>query len=266
MDSADSVLGFKLTEVMFGGTAEDLKKTAVTQPAVFLHSYVAFACSGMPAPDMTAGHSLGEFTALAAAGALSFEDALRLVSLRAAAMQKACEAAPGTMAAIVGLPAEKVEEICAGVGSVVAANYNNDLQIVISGARDAVAEACGLMKEAGARRALELQVGGAFHSPLMESARAELAEAIASVPFSAPHCPVYQNFTAEASVDPVVIRENLLRQLTGPVRWTQSVKAMIGAGAVEFVEFGPGSVLQGLIAKIAKGTPGLSISGVSTLA
>lgn len=263
LERANEILGFRITDVMFEGSADDLKQTAVTQPAVFLHSYVAYACNDVEAPDMVAGHSLGEFSALAASGALDFEDALKLVSLRAKAMQKACGLASGTMAAIIGLPASKVEEICASVdGVVVAANYNNEIQIVISGETEAVRTACTLMKEAGAKRALELQVSGAFHSPLMEPARAELAQAIESVTFKTPSCPVYQNFTAKASSDPAVIKENLLKQLTGPVMWTQSVKEMVAAGATEFVEFGPGTVLQGLVAKICPGA-GLAISGVS---
>ena len=266
LDRADEILGFKITEVMFNGSAEDLKQTAVTQPAVFLHSYLAFACNAVPAPDMVAGHSLGEFSALAAAGALGFEDALRLVSLRAAAMQKACELEDGTMAAIIGLDAAQVERICSETeGVVIAANYNNDSQIVVSGQRAAVRAACENMKAAGARRALELQVSGAFHSPLMEPARVELASAIASVQFSKAKCPVYQNVTALPSTDPELIRENLLKQLTSPVRWTQSVRNMLSDGADHFVEFGPGNVLQGLIAKIAKGVEGISIEGVSSI-
>lgn len=266
LDRANEILGFDITDVMFNGSAEDLKQTAVTQPAVFLHSYVAFASNALPSPDMVAGHSLGEFSALAAAGALDFEDALRLVSLRAAAMQKACEKESGTMAAVIGLDAATVEEICASSeGVVVAANYNNDSQIVISGQTEAVRAACERMKAAGARRALELQVGGAFHSPLMEPARVELAAAIESVAFSPAKCPVYQNVTALPSTDPVLIRENLLKQLISPVRWTQSVRNMIADGADHFVEFGPGTVLQGLVAKIGKGTEGLVIEGVSSV-
>ena len=252
-DKADEILGFKITEIMFNGTAEELKQTKVTQPAVFLHSVITAKCSPDFKPEMVAGHSLGEFSALTAAGALSFEDGLRLVAIRAQAMQKACEANPGTMAAVLMLPAEKVEQICAETeGVVVPANYNCDGQIVISGDLDAVAEACEKMKEAGARRALPLPVGGAFHSPLMESAAKELAEGIESVCFNEPVCPVYQNVTAQPTTDPAVIKANLLAQLTAPVKWTQSVENMLADGADSFTECGPGKVLQGLVAKIAK--------------
>ena len=252
-EKADEILGFKITEIMFNGTAEELKQTKVTQPAIFLHSVITAICSPEFKPEMVAGHSLGEFSALTAAGALSFEDGLRLVAIRAQAMQKACEANPGTMAAVLTLSADKVEQICAETeGTVVAANYNCDGQIVISGDSEAVANACEKMKEAGARRALGLPVGGAFHSPLMEPAAQELAEGIESVNFSAPVCPVYQNVTALPTSDPAVIKTNLLAQLTAPVKWTQTVENMIADGADSFTECGPGKVLQGLVAKIAK--------------
>ena len=252
-DKADEILGFRITEIMFNGTAEKLKQTKVTQPAVFLHSVITAKCCGDFNPEMVAGHSLGEFSALTAAGALSFEDGLRLVAIRAQAMQKACDANPGTMAAVLALPTEKVEQICAETeGVVVAANYNCDGQIVISGELEAVAKACEKMKEAGAKRALVLPVGGAFHSPLMEPAAKELAEGIESVSFSEPFCPVYQNVTARPATDPAVIKANLLAQLTAPVKWTQSVENMLADGADSFTECGPGKVLQGLVAKIAK--------------
>lgn len=238
---------------MFEGTAEDLKQTKVTQPAIFLHSTVLAACLEDFAPDMAAGHSLGEFSALVAAGAMDFEEGLRLVSIRAQAMQKACESTPGAMAAVLGLEQERIEEICSGCeGVVVAANYNCEGQIVISGEKEAVEAACIKMKEAGARRALPLPVGGAFHSPLMEPARAELAEGIRKAVISRPICPIYQNVTAQASSDPDVIKDNLLSQLTSPVRWTQSVRNMIADGAGHFIELGPGKVLQGLIAKTSE--------------
>lgn len=250
LDRANEVLGFRITDIMFEGTAEDLKQTKVTQPAIFLHSVVLAKCLPDFCPDMVAGHSLGEFSALVAAGAMDFEEGLRLVAIRAKAMQKACEAVPGTMAAVLALPTETVEEICGGIdGTVVAANYNCEGQIVISGEKSAVDEACIKMKEAGAKRALPLQVGGAFHSPLMEPARAELAEGIAKAHFSIPVCPVYQNVTAMPSTDPEEIKANLLAQLTAPVRWTQSVRNMIADGASEFIEVGPGNVLQGLVKK-----------------
>ena len=255
LERANEILGFSITDIMFSGTAEDLKQTKVTQPAIFLHSVVLAACCPDFRPDMVAGHSLGEFSALVAAGALDFEDGLRLVSIRANAMQKACEMVPGTMAAVLALPTEKIEEICAQVdGVVVPANYNCDGQVVISGECEAVEKACVLMKEAGARRALVLPVGGAFHSPLMQPAAAELAAGIESVHFNVPVCPVYQNVTAQSSVDPEAIKANLLAQLTSPVRWTQSVKNMIADGASEFVECGPGKVLQGLVSKIGGAT------------
>lgn len=252
LEKANDILGFRITDIMFEGTAEDLKQTKVTQPAIFLHSVVLAKCIPDFRPDMMAGHSLGEFSALVAAGAMDFEEGLRLVSIRAQAMQKACELTPGSMAAVLALPAEKVEEICTSCnGIVVAANYNCDGQIVISGEKEAVNDACEKMKEAGARRALPLPVGGAFHSPLMEPARAELAEGIENAIFHTPTCPIYQNVTAKASTDPVEIKANLLAQLTSPVRWTQSVKNMIEDGAGHFTEIGPGKVLQGLVSKIA---------------
>ena len=256
--AADRLLGFSLTDVMFCGTAEDLKQTKVTQPAVFLHSVVAQRLMTIERPDMVAGHSLGEFSALVACGALRFEDALLLVSARAQAMQAACEANPGTMAAVLGLEDEKVEEICnlpslqgrAGERLVTPANFNCPGQIVISGEIEAVDAACVTLKEAGARRALRLPVGGAFHSPLMAPAAEALAEAINKTEFHKPFCPIYQNVTAKPSMNPEEIRENLLKQLTAPVRWTQSVQNMIADGATEFYEFGPGDVLKGLIRKI----------------
>ena len=250
--AADRLLGFSLTDVMFNGTAEDLKQTKVTQPAVFLHSVVAQRLMTIEKPDMVAGHSLGEFSALVACGALRFEDALLLVSARAQAMQAACEANPGTMAAVLGLPDEQVDEICKKHkdGVVVAANFNCPGQIVISGEIEAVDAACVALKEAGARRALRLPVGGAFHSPLMAPAADALAEAITKTEFHKPFCPIYQNVTAKPSMEPEIIRENLLKQLTAPVRWTQSVQNMIADGANEFYEFGPGDVLKGMIRKI----------------
>lgn len=252
LEKANDILGFRITDIMFEGTAEDLKQTKVTQPAVFLHSVILAKCLPDFRPDMVAGHSLGEFSALVAAGAIDFEEGLKLVATRAQAMQKACEVTPGTMAAIIALPTEKVEQICIETeGIVVAANYNCDGQIVISGEKKAVETACAKMKEAGAKRALPLPVGGAFHSPLMEPARAELAEGIEKAVFRTPLCPVYQNVTALPSSDPHEIKVNLLAQLTSPVRWTQSVRNMIADGAGQFTEMGPGKVLQGLISKIA---------------
>ena len=253
-DEANRILGFDIVRIMFEGTEEELKQTRVTQPAVFIHSVLSAKALGEEfKPDMVAGHSLGEFSALTAAGALSFEDGLRLVHKRALAMQKACEERPSTMAAILGLADEKVEEICADVeGVVVAANYNCPGQIVISGEVAAVDAACEQLKAAGAKRALRLNVGGAFHSPLMESAREELAKAIAEAPIQAPVCPVYQNVDAKPHTDPDEIRQNLITQLTASVRWTQSVQNMLADGAEEFVECGPGNVLTGLIAKIRK--------------
>ena len=251
-EKANSILGFRISDIMFGEDAEALKATKVTQPAIFIHSTVLAACRPEFKPDMVAGHSLGEFSALAAAGAMTFEDALKLVSIRATEMQKCCEKVPGTMAAIIALDNEKVEEVCASVsGLVIAANYNSDGQVVISGELEAVNEACVKMKEAGAKRALPLAVSGAFHSPLMEPARAELAKAIEATSIVEPICPVYQNVTAAAETNPETIKKNLLAQLTSPVRWTQSVKAMLADGAVEFTEVGPGSVLQGLVKRIA---------------
>ena len=251
-ERANEILGFNITDIMFNGTAEELKQTKVTQPAIFLHSVILAKCSPDFKPDMVAGHSLGEFSALTAAGVLDFEDGLRLVSIRAHAMQKACEAEPGTMAAILAFPAERIEAICAEVdGVVVPANYNCEGQIVISGAADAVSKAIEMMKAAGARRALPLPVGGAFHSPLMQPAAEELATGIESVTFNQPVCPVYQNVTALPTTDPAEIKKNLLAQLTSPVRWTQTVLNMLSDGATEFTESGPGKVLQGLVAKIA---------------
>ena len=261
MDKANEILGFPITDIMFGESAEDLKATRVTQPAIFIHSVVLARCSGLEAPSMAAGHSLGEFSALAAAGAMDFEDALRLVAVRASAMQKCCEQVPGTMAAVINLPAETIEEICAScTGIVIPANYNSDGQVVISGEAAAIAEACAKMKEAGAKRALPLPVSGAFHSPLMEPARLELAEAIDKTPFRAPVCPVYQNVTALPSTNPDVIKDNLLRQLTAPVRWTQTIRNMVADGADSFLEIGPGSVLQGLVKRIA---PEVENQGIS---
>ena len=260
-DRADEILGFSITDIMFNGTAEDLKQTKVTQPAIFLHS-VALALSQPEfKPDMVAGHSLGEFSALVAAGAMEFEDGLKLVSIRANAMQKACELVSGTMAAVLALESEKIEEICAQVdGVVVPANYNCDGQVVISGACEAVDKACVLLKEAGARRALPLPVGGAFHSPLMQPAAAELAEGIEKTEFRKPVCPVYQNVTALPATDPEEIKANLLAQLTSPVRWTQTVRNMLADGADHFIESGPGKVLQGLVVKIAG--PGVTVEGL----
>lgn len=256
--AADRLLGFSLTDVMFNGMADDLRQTKVTQPAVFLHSVVAQRLMTIERPDMVAGHSLGEFSALVACGALRFEDALLLVSARAQAMQAACEANPGTMAAVLGLPDEKVEDICNQISLqptnannvVVAANFNCPGQVVISGDIDAIDAACVVLKEEGARRALRLPVGGAFHSPLMAPAAEDLADAIKKTEFRKPFCPIYQNVTAKAAVEPEIIRENLLAQLTAPVRWTQSVQNMIADGADTFYEFGPGDVLKGLIRKI----------------
>ena len=252
MDKANEILGFPITDIMFGESAEDLKATRVTQPAIFIHSVVLALCSGLETPAMVAGHSLGEFSALAAAGAMSFEDALKLVAVRASAMQKCCEKVPGSMAAIIKLPTETIEEVCASCsGLVIPANYNSEGQVVISGEAEAVAEACKKMMEAGAKRALPLPVSGAFHSPLMEPARLELAEAIDKTPFQAPACPVYQNVTALPATDPDVIKANLLKQLTSPVRWTQTVQNMVADGADYFLEIGPGTVLQGLVGRIA---------------
>lgn len=251
-ENANEILGFSISDFMFNGTADDLKQTKVTQPAVFLHSVISAKTLSEFRPDMVAGHSLGEFSALVACGALDFEEALKLVAVRAQAMQKACESIPGTMAAVITLPEDKISEICESCnGIVVPANYNSKRQIVISGEASAIEEACVKMKQAGARRALVLPVGGAFHSPLMESARMELAECIESIRFTTPFCPIYQNVTAQPTVDPKDIKENLLKQLTSPVRWTHTVENMISDGADEFIEVGPGTVLQGLVGQIS---------------
>lgn len=251
-EKANEILGFRITDIMFSGTDEELKQTFVTQPAVFLHSVIMAKALGEEfKPDMVAGHSLGEFSALVAAGALDFEDGLRLVAKRAAAMQKACEAQPSTMAAVLGLEDKVVEDICAQIdGVVVAANYNCPGQLVISGAIEAVEAACEQLKTAGARRALRLPVGGAFHSPLMEPAKVELQKAIEAAPFKVPVCPVYQNVDAKPYTDPEQIKANLIAQLTAPVRWTYIVQNMLADGADSFVELGPGAVLQGLIKKV----------------
>ena len=254
-EKANDILGFRITDLMFDGTDEDLKKTKVTQPAVFLHSVILAKTLGEEfQPDMVAGHSLGEFSALVASGALSFEDGLKLVSKRAMAMQKACEMTPSTMAAVLALPDEKVEEICATITdvTVVCANYNCPGQLVISGTVPGIEAACEKLLAAGAKRALKLKVGGAFHSPLMEPARAELAAAIEATTFSAPTCPIYQNVSTKAETCPDTIKANLIAQLTAPVRWTQSVQNMIADGADHFIELGPGAVLQGMIKKINK--------------
>lgn len=254
-EQANQILGFRITDLMFNGTDEDLKQTKVTQPAIFLHSVILATTLGDEfQPDMVAGHSLGEFSALVSAKALSFEDGLKLVYKRALAMQKACEKNPSTMAAILGLPDAKVEEICASIQDevVVPANYNCPGQIVISGSNAGIDKACELMKEAGAKRALKLSVGGAFHSPLMEPAKEELEAAINETIFAKPICAVYQNVSTKAETDPATIKSNLIAQLTAPVKWTQSVEHMIADGATEFVELGPGSVLQGLVKKINK--------------
>jgi [acyl-carrier-protein] S-malonyltransferase len=256
-EKANEILGFRITDIMFAGTPEELKQTKVTQPAVFLHSVISALCMGDDfKPEMVAGHSLGEFSALVAAGVLDFEEGLKLVAIRARAMQKACEINSGTMAAVLMLASEEVEKICSEVSeelgqAVVAANYNCEGQIVISGTVDAVTAACARCKEAGARRALPLQVGGAFHSPLMQPAASELAKGIESAIFKKPICPVYQNVTASPTTDPQTIKENLLAQLTAPVRWTQTIHNMIADGADSFIEIGPGKVLQGLTAKTA---------------
>ena len=266
-DKADEILGFKITDIMFAGTDEQLKQTNVTQPAVFLHSVISALCLGDDfKPAMVAGHSLGEFSALVAAGALSFEDGLKLVAARANAMQKACEANPGTMAAIIGLSDEKVEEVCSEVSAdgqiVVAANYNCPGQLVISGNIDAVNEACERMKAAGAKRALPLKVGGAFHSPLMQPAKDELQAAIEATEFHTPKCPVYQNVDALPHTDPAEIKLNLIAQLTAPVKWTYEVQKMIADGATDFTECGPGKALQGMIAKIATGNDAVTVAGI----
>ena len=253
-EKANEILGFRITDLMFSGTDEDLRQTKVTQPSIFIHSVILAKTMGDDfKPEMVAGHSLGEFSALVAAGALSFEDGLKLVYKRALAMQKACEEAPSTMAAILGLPNEKVEEACASITDevVVPANYNCPGQIVISGTIAGIDKACELLSAAGAKRALKLSVGGAFHSPLMDPAKVELAEAINSTDFSTPVCPVYQNVSTVGETDPATIRKNLIAQLTAPVKWAQSVEHMVVDGAKEFIELGPGSVLQGLVKKIA---------------
>ncbi len=263
-DEADSILGFKITDIMFAGSDEELRQTKVTQPAIFLHSVILAKVLGAKfTPDMVAGHSLGEFSALVSAGAMSFADGVRLVSQRAMAMQKACEAAPSTMAAIVGLDDATVESVCAEVEGVVPANYNCPGQLVISGSVEGIDKACAILTEKGAKRAIKLAVSGGFHSPFMEPARAELAQAIEATAFKAPICPVYQNVTASPETDPAVIKKNLVAQLTSSVRWTQTMQNMIAAGVDEFVEVGPGKVLQGLIRKTSRDVKN---SGISTLA
>lgn len=266
LEKANDILGFKITDIMFEGTPDDLKATRVTQPAIFLHSVVLAKCYEGFRPDMVAGHSLGEFSALAAAEAISFEDALRLVYIRATQMQLCCEKVPGTMAAIVGLPDEKVEEICSSCeGIVIPANYNCGGQVVISGEKTAVEQACEKAKAEGAKRALPLAVSGAFHSPLMEPARIELGKAIEETRIVEPICPIYQNVSAQAVTDPQTIKKNLLAQLTSPVRWTQSVRNMLADGADYFMEIGPGTVLQGLVKRISAGTEGITIEGLTTI-
>ena len=267
-EKANDILGFRITDIMFEGTAEELKQTRVTQPAVFLHSVITAICMGDEfQPDMVGGHSLGEFSALVAAGALNFEDGLRLVFARAQAMQKACEVTPGTMAAVIALPDETIEATCAevsaeGNGVVVPANYNCPGQLVISGNVDAVNAACEKLKAAGAKRALVLPVGGAVHSPLMQPAAEELQKAIEEVDFLTPRCPIYQNVDAQAHTDAAEIKKNLMAQLTASVKWTQEVNNMIEAGATEFTECGPGKALQGMIAKIAKGNDSVTVKGI----
>lgn len=267
-EKANDILGFRITDIMFEGTAEELKQTRVTQPAVFLHSVITAICMGDEfQPDMVGGHSLGEFSALVAAGALNFEDGLRLVFARAQAMQKACEVTPGTMAAVIALPDETIEATCAevsaeGNGVVVPANYNCPGQLVISGNVDAVNAACEKLKAASAKRALVLPVGGAFHSPLMQPAAEELQKAIEEVDFLTPRCPIYQNVDAQAHTDAAEIKKNLMAQLTASVKWTQEVNNMIEAGATEFTECGPGKALQGMIAKIAKGNDAVTVKGI----
>ena len=267
-EKANEILGFRITDIMFAGTDEELKQTRVTQPAVFLHSVISAICLGDDfQPDMVGGHSLGEFSALVAAGALSFEDGLRLVHARALAMQKACEVAPGTMAAIIALPDDTIEGICSevsaeGNGVVVPANYNCPGQLVISGNVEAVNAACDKLKAAGAKRALVLPLGGAFHSPLMQPAAEELQKAIEEVEFKTPRCPIYQNVDAQAHTDASEIKQNLMAQLTASVKWTQEVNNMIEAGATDFTECGPGKALQGMIAKIAKGNEAVTVKGI----
>lgn len=260
-EKANEILGFNISEIMFHGTEEQLRQTNVTQPAIFIHSMAVIKSLGNDFhPDMVAGHSLGEFSALVANGTLSFENGLRLVAKRANAMQKACEQNPSTMAAVLGLEDAKVEEVCASVKGevVVAANYNCPGQLVISGSIEGINQACELMKQAGAKRALVLQVGGAFHSPLMEPARKELEEAIEQSEFNVPICPVYQNVNAQAVADPAVIKKNLVAQLTAPVRWTQTIENMLKDGATQFIEAGPGKVLQGLVKKVNKEAEAIS--------
>jgi [acyl-carrier-protein] S-malonyltransferase len=260
-DEANEILGFPISDVMFFGTTDELKQTNVTQPAVFLHSVIAFKTIVKARPDMVAGHSLGEFSALVANGCLSFKDALKLVSIRAKAMQNACELNPSTMAAILALDDKRVEEICTSITNeiVVPANYNCPGQVVISGSIKGVEEACILLKEAGAKRTLILPVGGAFHSPLMQPAKEELSDAIEKTKFEIPFCPVYQNVVAKAVSDPLEIKSNLIAQLTGPVKWTQTVEQMIADGATEFTECGPGKVLHGLVSKINRN---ISVNGI----
>ena len=264
-DQANEILGYKITDIMFAGTDDELKQTKVTQPAVFLHSVIS-AIVGDMKPEMVGGHSLGEFSALVASGALRFEDGLKLVYARAMAMQKACELKPSTMAAIIGLPDEQVEAVCQEVSTeesvVVPANYNCPGQLVISGDIEAVEKTCEKLKEMGAKRALVLKVGGAFHSPLMQPAKEELEEAIMKTDFHTPACPVYQNVDGKAHTDAGEIKQNLIAQLTAPVRWTSEVNAMIADGATDFVECGPGKALQGMIAKIAKGNEAVTVSGI----
>ena len=259
-EKANEILGFRITDIMFAGTPDELKQTKVTQPAVFLHSVILAKALGVK-PDAVAGHSLGEFSALVVAGALSFEDGLKLVSKRAMAMQKCCEQQPGGMAAVLGLDDKTIEDVCQAIeGTVVAANYNCPGQLVISGADAAVDEACAKLKEAGARRALRLPVGGAFHSPLMEPARQELEAAIAEAEFFTPTCPVYQNVDAQPYTDAEAIKRNLIAQLTAPVRWTQIAENMIADGVTEFTEVGPGNVLKGLVSKVSAEVKAESIS------
>ena len=267
-EKANDILGFRITDVMFDGTDEELKQTRVTQPAVFLHSVITALCMGEDfRPEMVAGHSLGELSALVAAKCLDFEDGLRLVAARAIAMQKACDENPGGMAAIIALPDEKIEEVCRTISesgaTVVPANYNCPGQLVISGDKAAIEQACTALKEAGAKRALVLPVGGAFHSPLMQPAQESLEEAIAKTTFHAPICPIYQNVDAQAHTNPDEIKANLIAQLTASVRWTQEVQNMVAAGATDFVECGPGKALQGMIAKICKGNADVTISGIN---
>ena len=261
MERANELLGFRITDIMFEGTEDDLKATRVTQPAVFLHS-VLLALDQEQQPDMVAGHSLGEFSALVACGALDWEDGLRLVALRANEMHKCCEAVPGTMAAVIKLPDDVIESVCAQIEGVVPANYNSPGQVVISGEVSAIEIACEKMKEAGAKRALPLSVSGAFHSPLMEPAREALGKAIEATPFCVPRCPIYQNVTALPSTDPAVIKDNLLKQLTSPVRWTQTVQNMLADGVTRFVELGPGTVLQGLVKRIAPSPTEIILEGI----